>query len=104
MYLYGKPQISLFESTNKILGICTLRKIISIPQTWYFFISDGGGNFSGDTMPNYIGDSNFPMFRLSNDISFIPVSYLQHDKTSQNVNLVTRVCEYSFLTVYMTLT
>ena len=39
-------------------------------------------------MPNFTLDSNLPIIRLSNDVSFIPVSYLKHGQKSQNVKLV----------------
>ena len=53
-----------------------------------FFSSDGRENFSGNAMPNFIPDSNFPIIKLSNDVSFIPVPNLKHGQNSQNVKLV----------------
>ena len=52
--------------------------------------------FPGDATPNFICDSNFPIFRLSIDVSFIPVSYLQHGQNRQNLKLVTQGTEGFF--------
>ena len=88
MYLFVKLQDLLFESTNKIRNICTLREIMyNLPKVVYFS-SDVHGNFSGNAMPNFIPDSNSPIIRLSNDVSFIPVPYLKHGQKSLNVKLV----------------
>ena len=73
---------------NKIRHICSLREInFNLPKV-VFFSSDGTGNFSGNAMPKFIPDSNFPIIRLFNDVSFIPVTYLKHGQNSQNIKLV----------------
>ena len=99
-YLYIKPQSLSFESTNKLGSICTLREKISNLPNMLLFQFWWPWQFPVDATPNFTCDSNFLMFRLSHDTSFIPVSYLQHGQNSQNVNLVTRACKYLFLPVY----
>ena len=44
--------------------------------------------FPGDATHNFICDSNTAIFRLSNDVSFIPEAYLKHGQKSQNIKLV----------------
>ena len=46
--------------------------------------------FSSDTTPNFVFDINSLIFRFSIDVSFIPVSYLQHGQNKQNLKLVTQ--------------
>ena len=41
-------------------------------------------------MLNFISDSNSPIIRLSNNVSFIPLSYLNHGQKSQNIKLIPR--------------
>ena len=58
----------------------------NLPKVVYFS-SDVHGNFSGNAMPNFIPDSNSPIIRLSNDVSFIPVSCLKHGEKSHDMKL-----------------
>ena len=41
--------------------------------------------FPDDATPNFICDSNTAIFRLSNDVSFIPVVYLEHGQPRGSV-------------------